>query len=429
MPRVHKPSSPSAGPRGFALLVQAKPDADGVVDEKVLTELQAAYGDASASFSGKDELTFDEFCALFARPPTAGADGGGDTMTMACRDETAQFSPHRINRRAVGDVDVRIQVTHASICHSDMHTAKSEWPGTKYPCIPGHEIVGIVTEVGPKVTKFKVGDRAGVGCMVNSLCGGRSCTHCKAGNEQYCEKGMVGTYGGVDLDGSTTYGGYSTAIVVVEDFVLHIPDGMPLEGAAPLLCAGITTFSPLVHYGLNQPGMTIGVVGLGGLGAHATRIAKAMGCKVTAISTSPGKEAEVREKLGADDFILSSSPESLAEHAKTLDGIIDTVSAQHELGPLLDLLKTGGKLVMLGASPLPPTLPIFSLLFRRLTIGGSLIGGIAETQEMLDFCAKHSIILPYETIPASYINKAYERMLKNDVKYRFVIDIQGTLIA
>ncbi|GAX83416.1 hypothetical protein CEUSTIGMA_g10841.t1 [Chlamydomonas eustigma] len=422
MPRIKSAPDAKSLPREFALFTQLKPDASGNVDKETLATYQKLYGDVTAT--PKDEMSIEDFSALFSRPKVK-ADGDGNTLVMATHSADGKFSPYRINRRAVGDYDVKIQITHASICHTDIHNAYDEWHGSKYPMVPGHEIAGIVTEVGPKVTKFKPGDKAGVGCMVNSC---KACQYCEDGEEQYCAGGFIATYNGTDKDGTTTYGGYSTNVVVVESFVLRIPDSLPLEGVAPLLCAGITVYSPLKYYGLDKPGMHIAVVGLGGLGAHAVRFAKAFGCKVTVISTSPSKEKEAKEQLGADHFLVSKDEEAMKAAAKSLDGILDTVSATHDLGQLLALLKTSGTMVCVGAPGVPPAMPTFAMLMRRLTVGGSLIGGIKQTQEMLEFCAQHNLVLPYETISADYVETAYQRILKSDVRYRFVINVQGTLV-
>ncbi|XP_058081246.1 probable mannitol dehydrogenase isoform X2 [Magnolia sinica] len=286
-----------------------------------------------------------------------------------------------------------------------------------------HEIVGIVTQVGPEVSKFKVGDKAGVGCMVGSC---KSCSSCEQGSENYCPN-MILTYNSTYHDGTMTYGGYSDFLVVNQNFVIHFPESLPLDGAAPLLCAGITVYSPMRYYGLSEPGKHLGVVGLGGLGHVAVKFAKAFGLKVTVISTSPNKEKEAIERLGADSFLVSRDPAQMQAAMGTMDGIIDTVSAVHPILPLIGLLKTNGKLVMLGAPEKPLELPVFPLLFGRKTVAGSLIGGIKETQEMIDFAAKHNITADIEVIQMDYVNTAMERLAKADVQYRFVIDVGNTL--
>ncbi|XVF17388.1 hypothetical protein REPUB_Repub10bG0117400 [Reevesia pubescens] len=341
----------------------------------------------------------------------------------AARDTSGVLSPFKFSRRATGEKDVAFKVLYCGICHSDLHNVKNEWGTSVYPVVPGHEIVGEVTEVGSKVQKFKVGDRVGVGCMVGSC---HSCDSCTNNLENYCPK-MILSYGAKYYDGTITYGGYSDTMVADEHFIVGIPDNLPLDAAAPLLCAGITVYSPLRYYGLDKPDLHIGVVGLGGLGHVAVKFAKAMGVKVTVISTSPNKKKEALENLGADSFLVSRDQDQLQAAIGTLDGIIDTISAQHPLMPLLGLLKTDGKLVLVGAPDKPLELPAFPLLLGRKIVGGSLIGGMKETQEMIDFAAKHSIEPDIEVIAIDYVNTAMERLLKADVKYRFVIDIGNTL--
>ncbi|XVF14702.1 hypothetical protein REPUB_Repub09cG0084100 [Reevesia pubescens] len=343
----------------------------------------------------------------------------------AARDTSGVLSPFKFSRRATGEKDVAFKVLYCGICHSDLHMIKNEWGSSVYPLVPGHEIVGEVTEVGSKVQKFKVGDGVGVGCMVGSC---QSCNDCANNLENYCPK-IILTYGAKYYDGSITYGGYSDTMVANEHFIVRIPDNLPLYAAAPLLCAGITVYSPLRHYGLDKPDLHIGVVGLGGLGHMAVKFAKALGVKVTVISTSPNKKKEAMENLGADSFLVSRDQDQLQAAIGTLDGIIDTVSAQHPLMPLLGLLKTDGKLVLVGAPEKPLELPAFSMILGRKLVGGSGIGGMKETQEMVDFAAKHSIKPDIEVIAIDYVNTAMERLLKADVKYRFVIDIGNTLKA
>lgn len=314
---------------------------------------------------------------------------------------------------------------YCGICHSDLHMIKNEWGISSYPIVPGHEIVGVVTEVGSKVEKFKVGDKVGVGCLVGS-CG--SCDSCADNLENYCPKQIL-TYGFPYFDGTKTYGGYSDSMVADEHFVLRWPENLPLDSGAPLLCAGITTYSPLRHFGLDKPGMHVGVVGLGGLGHVAVKMAKAFGTKVTVISTSESKKKEAIEQLGADSFVVSRDPEQLQAAVNSLDGIIDTVSATHPVLPLLGMLKPQGKLVMVGAPEKPLELPVFPLIMGRKILAGSAIGGLKETQEMLDFAAKHNITADVEIIPIDYVNTAMERLVKADVRYRFVIDIAKTLKA
>lgn len=323
----------------------------------------------------------------------------------------------QIERRALGAKDVRIDIKFCGICHSDIHFTRGEWGKIPYPAIPGHEIAGVVAEVGPEVTRYAPGDRVGVGCMVNSC---RECENCQRGEEQYCLPGNTGTYGSVDRDGTVTYGGYSDHVVVDEDFVLRIPDGLELDVAAPLLCAGITTYSPLRHWGAG-PGRHVAVVGLGGLGHMAVKLAKAMGAEVTVLSQSLRKQ-EDGLRLGADGYHATSDDATFRELAGRFDLIINTVSATLPMGRFLSLLKTDGALVNVGAPPEPMSVPVFALLGQRRSFAGSAIGSIRETQEMLDFCAEHGIGAEIEVISAEQINDAWERVLGSDVRYRFVID-------
>jgi uncharacterized zinc-type alcohol dehydrogenase-like protein len=334
----------------------------------------------------------------------------------------APFKPATINRRAVTDRDVQIEILYCGICHSDLHQARDEWNSvmpTVYPCVPGHEIVGRVTAVGKGVTKFKQGDTVGVGCMVDS---DHSCPSCKANLEQFCPNSVF-TYNSPDKHGAApvTYGGYSESIVVDDRFVLRIPENLELSGTAPLLCAGITTYSPLKRANVG-PGKKVGVVGLGGLGHMGVKIAKAMGAKVVVFSTSPSK-VEDAKRLGADDVILSKDPEAMKAQAGTFDFILDCVSAKHDINAYLNMLGLDGELTLVGAPEEPLEVSAFALLFGRKKLSGSLIGGIAETQEMLDFCGKHNITADVEVIGVQQINDAYERLLKSDVKYRFSIDM------
>jgi len=322
-----------------------------------------------------------------------------------------------VERRELGPNDVLIEIKYAGICHSDIHTVRGDWGPQSYPLAPGHEIVGIVTEVGAEVTKHAVGERAGVGCMVNSC---RECEQCRKGNEQYCERGMTGTYGATDADGTITQGGYTTHIVVDENFVLRVPEGIPFEAAAPLLCAGITTYSPLRHWNAG-PGKKVAIVGLGGLGHMAVKLAHAMGAEVTVLSQSLKKQ-EDGLRLGADAYYATSDPATFEALAGSFDLIINTVSASVDINAFLQLLKVDGTLVNVGAPAEPLPVAAFSLLMARRSFAGSAIGGIAETQEMLDFCAEHGIGSDVEVIAADQINEAYERVLASDVRYRFVID-------
>jgi uncharacterized zinc-type alcohol dehydrogenase-like protein len=342
------------------------------------------------------------------------------TKSFAAQDPTSILAPFEIQRRDPGADDVQIEILYCGVCHSDLHTARNEWKGTLYPCVPGHEIVGRIVAVGNKVKNFKVGDLAGVGCLVDS-CG--HCHSCAEGEEQYCENGFTGTYNGPLFGGENTYGGYSQIIVVKESFVLRIRhDEKVLASVAPLLCAGITTYSPLRRWGAG-PGKKVGIVGLGGLGHMGVKLAHAMGAHVTLFTTSPDK-IEDGKRLGADEVCVSTHPDQMAARANQLDLIINTVAASHDLDAYLSLLKRDGTMILVGAPAEPhPSPNVFNLILRRRSLAGSLIGGIHETQEMLDFCAQYGIVSDIETIPMQYINTAYERMLKSDVKYRFVIDM------
>ncbi|MEU9785475.1 NAD(P)-dependent alcohol dehydrogenase [Streptomyces phaeochromogenes] len=322
-----------------------------------------------------------------------------------------------IERRPVGEHDVLIEIKFAGICHSDIHQAREGWGEAIFPMVPGHEIAGIVTEAGPGVTKFAVGDRVGVGCMVDSC---RECENCEAGLEQYCTRGNVGTYNAIGKDGEPTYGGYSTHIVVDEAFTVGIPEGLALDEAAPLLCAGITTYSPLKHWNAG-PGKKVAVLGMGGLGHMGVKIAHALGAEVTVLSQSLRKKDDGL-KLGADHYYATSDPKTFQELRGSFDLILSTVSAPLDLDTFLSLLKTDGAFVNVGAPEEPVSLNLFSVIGGRKTLAGSGIGGIQETQEMLDFCAEHGFGAEIELISASEINEAYERVLNSDVRYRFVID-------
>lgn len=342
------------------------------------------------------------------------------TKAYAAQDAGSALAPFEFSRRTPGADDVQIRILYCGVCHSDLHTARNEWKNTIYPSVPGHEIVGRVVAVGDNVKHFKVGDLAGVGCLVDS-CG--HCHSCHDGEEQYCENGFTGTYNGPLFGGENTYGGYSQSIVVKASFVLHIKHAeQDLASVAPLLCAGITTYSPLRHWGAG-PGKKIGIVGLGGLGHMGVKIAHALGAEVTLFTTSPGKIADGK-RLGADTVCVSADPAQMAAQANQFDLIINTVAAPHNLDAYLNLLKRDGTMVLVGApAESHPAPNVFNLILKRRQLAGSLIGGIRETQEMLDFCAQHGIVSDIETIPMDYINTAYERMLKGDVKYRFVIDM------
>ncbi|HKU00023.1 MAG TPA: NAD(P)-dependent alcohol dehydrogenase [Paraburkholderia sp.] len=344
------------------------------------------------------------------------------TYGYAARDAASPLAPFEFQRRDLRELDVRIDVQFCGVCHSDLHQARNEWRNTLYPVVPGHEIVGRVTEVGKGVTRFKVGELVGVGCLVDSC---RTCASCAEGLEQYCENGFVGTYNGVDrVSGDITYGGYSTQLVVDEAFVLRVPENLDPAGAAPLLCAGVTTYSPLRTWGAG-PGKKVGIVGLGGLGHMGVKLAHAMGAHVVLFTTSPSK-IEDGKRLGADEVVISKDPEQMKAHANSFDLIVNTVAAQHDLNPFIELLKRDGTMTLVGAPEHDhPSPQVFNLIFKRRRLAGSLIGGIAETQEMLDFCGQHGITSDIEMIKMQDINNAYERMLKSDVKYRFVIDIDS----
>ena len=344
------------------------------------------------------------------------------TLAYAAPSATAPLGRWELERREPGPRDVQIEIAYCGVCHSDLHTARSDWPGTVYPLVPGHEIVGRVTAKGSDVTKFQIGDLAGVGCLVDSC---RTCASCREGLEQYCEAGMILTYNSPDKHtGGVTYGGYSGRIVVDESFVLRVSGKLNLAAAAPLLCAGITTYSPLRHW-IAGPGKKVGIVGLGGLGHMGVKLAHAFGAHTVLFTTSQSKVEDGR-KLGADEVTISRDAGAMGKHRGSLDFILNTVAAPHNLDPFLDLLKRDGTMCLVGAPGTPhPSPAVFNLIFKRRALAGSLIGGIAETQEMLDFCAEHGIESQIEIIPIQKINEAYERMLKSDVKYRFVIDMES----
>jgi alcohol dehydrogenase (NADP+) len=341
------------------------------------------------------------------------------TKAFSAASRTSALGPTTIERREPTSADVQIEILYCGVCHSDLHTVRNEWGFTTYPSVPGHEIVGRVTKVGSSVKKFKVGDVAAVGCLVDSC---RTCPSCRGGFEQFCENGMVMTYASPDkILGGSTLGGYSQSIVVTEDFVLKIPANLDLAAAAPLLCAGITTYSPLKHWKVG-PGQKVGIVGLGGLGHMGVKFARAFGAHVVLFTTSPGKTADAL-RLGAHEVVVSKDEAQMSAHAGSFDFILDAVSAEHDINAYLNLLKRDATLVLVGAPEKPMAVAAFPLIFRRRTLAGSLIGGLPETQEMLDFCGKHGITCDIEMIRMDQINEAYERMLKSDVKYRFVIDM------
>ena len=340
------------------------------------------------------------------------------TKAYAAQSKTTLLAPFNFFRRNVKESDVHIEILFCGVCHSDIHQARDEWGGAVYPMVPGHEIVGKIISVGEKVTNFKIGETVGVGVMIDSC---RECKNCKNDLEQYCDEGITGTYNAIERDGKTVaQGGYSNQIVVDEKYVLHISDKLDLSAAAPLLCAGITTYSPLRYAGVTK-GMKVGVIGLGGLGHMAVKFAVAFGAEVTVLSTSPHKETDAK-KLGAHQFLLTTDENQMASYKRYFNVLLDAVSANHNYTKYLDLLDIDGKLLVVGLPQEQPKVSPFSLITNRRSIIGSMIGGIKETQEMLDFCALHNIVSEVEVIPMSAINEAYERMIKGDVKYRFVID-------
>jgi uncharacterized zinc-type alcohol dehydrogenase-like protein len=341
------------------------------------------------------------------------------TNSYAASSATTPLAPFSLERRVPGEHDVQIEILFCGVCHSDVHTVRNEWQGTTYPCVPGHEIVGRVTKVGAKVRKFKTGDIAGVGCLVDSC---RTCASCEEHLEQFCENGAIFTYNSPDKhSGGVTYGGYSESIVVDEAFVLRIPGNLDLAGTAPLLCAGITTYSPLRHHGVT-PGQKVGIVGLGGLGHMGVKLAKAMGAHVVVFTTSRNK-VEDALRLGADEVALSKDDSAMKSHLNSFHFILDTVGAKHDINAYLTLLRRDGNLTQVGVASEPLEVDVTNLIFGRRNFSGSLIGGLKETQEMLDFCGKHHITSDIELIPIQQVNEAYDRLVKGDVKYRFVIDM------
>jgi uncharacterized zinc-type alcohol dehydrogenase-like protein len=338
---------------------------------------------------------------------------------FAAQDAESTLGPWNLERRAPGPRDIQIEILYCGVCHSDLHQIRNEWGNSIFPMVPGHEIVGRISKIGSDVKKFKVGELAGVGCLVDSC---RKCENCKEGLEQYCLNGSSPTYNGLEQDKKTpTYGGYSKMIVADQDFVLRISDKLPLQNVAPLLCAGITTYSPLRHWNVGK-GHNLAVLGLGGLGHMAVKFGVSFGAEVTMLSSSPSKKEDAR-KLGAHKFLLTSDPEQLKSVQGYFDFIIDTVSAPHNYNEYLGLLRTNGVLICVGAPPAPAQIYAFTLIGGRKSIAGSLIGGLPETQEMLNYCADHQIVSDVELISIQEIHRAYDRMLKGDVKYRFVIDM------
>lgn len=341
------------------------------------------------------------------------------TKAYAAQSATSSIAPFSFERRDPGAKDVLIKITHCGVCHTDIHMSRDEWGGSLYPMVPGHEIIGTVISIGSEVTKVKAGDRAGVGCFVDSC---RTCPSCEAGLENYCEQGFTGTYNSMTRDGkSLNFGGYSEQIVTDERFVLKVSEKLDPAAAAPLLCAGITTWSPLRHWKVG-PGQNVGIVGLGGLGHMGIKFARSLGAHVTCFTTSKSKVADA-QRLGAHEVVLSSDADAVAKLVHRFDFILDTVSANHDLNTYLGLLKREGTLCLVGVPPEAAAVHAFGLVMGRKRLAGSLVGGLPETQEMLDYCAEHGIVSDVEVIPASAINEAYDRMLRSDVKYRFVIDM------
>lgn len=345
-----------------------------------------------------------------------------NTKAYAATSETAPLTPFSFQYRDPDPGEIEIQILYCGICHTDVHQARNEWHGTTYPCVPGHEIVGRVTKAGARVKKFKEGDLAAVGCMVDSC---RECESCKAGEEHLCENGPTFTYNSPDKKhgGGMTYGGYAEAIVLDEAFALRVPKSLDLAASAPLLCAGITTYSPLRRWKVGK-GQKVGVVGLGGLGHMGVKLANAFGANVVLFTTSPGKTQDAI-RLGAKEVVVSKNEAEMKKHLNSFDFILDTVAAPHDINAYLELLKRDATLTLVGAPAQPLPVNVFNLIIKRRQFAGSLIGGIAETQEMLDFCAAHNIVSDIEIIPIQKINEAYERLVKSDVKYRFVIDMKS----
>jgi uncharacterized zinc-type alcohol dehydrogenase-like protein len=342
-----------------------------------------------------------------------------NAKAFAALTQTSPLAPFNFQRRDPGANDVQIQILYCGVCHTDLHISRNEWQGTTYPCVPGHEILGRVVKVGAQVRKFKEGDIAAVGCMVDSC---RTCESCRDGLEQFCANGTTFTYNAPDkLTGGMTYGGYSDSVVVDEAFVLRVPGNLDLAAAAPLLCAGITTYSPLRHWKIGK-GQKVGIVGLGGLGHMGVKLANAFGAQVVLFTTSPGKAKDAL-RLGAHEVVVSRNQDEMKKHLNSFHFILDTVSAQHDINAYLVLLKRDGTLTQVGAPPEPLPVNVFNLIMGRRQLAGSIIGGIRETQGMLDFCGEHNITCDIELIPIQKINEAYDRLLKNDVKYRFVIDM------
>lgn len=422
--KVAKPTAQEvkSNPREFAIYTLLDKNKDSTFETQALQDAAKQYGSKSSTVK-EGNLKYSQFVDLLVKAGEP-CEGKGDCLSWAAQDDSGHLAPWKLTRRQPGPEDIFLQVVYCGVCHSDLHQLKNEWGNTTFPVVPGHEIAGIVCDMGKNVTGWKLGDKVGVGCFIDAC---RNCHACEIKDDNYCP-GCVLTYNSKDKEGNPTYGGYSTHLIVDHRYCLRIPDNLQFDSVAPLLCAGITTYSPLMHYEMNKPGFKLGVVGLGGLGHMAVKFGKAMGLEVTVISTSDHKKQEALEVLKADHFLISKNEKEMQAHAKSLNGIIDTVSAVHEMVPLLGLLDLNGKIVCVGVPPEPMSIPAFPLLASRLSIGGSMIGGIRETQEMLDFCGKHNVVCKCEIIPMQYINTALERLVKNDVKYRFVIDVQNSCL-
>ncbi|KAI8464340.1 MAG: chaperonin 10-like protein [Monoraphidium minutum] len=426
MPRVKKPSAAEAlaHPREFSLLVNIAKD--GEAPREVLLKASQEYGDEALAAALGDEVEFADFAKAFNKASqldAAAGEDGANCLGWAARDSGAVLAPYKFKRRELGPKDVFVKITHAGMCHSDLHTINGDWQAT-FPVVPGHEIVGIVAAVGSEVTKFKVGDRAGVGTYVDSC---RKCRECSMGDDQFCAE-CVFTYNAKHKDGLTSQGGYSSHIITGEHYTFTVPDNLDMAGVAPLLCAGITTFSPYKLYGLDKPGLKIGVVGLGGLGHMAVKFGVAFGCEVYVISRSRAKEPEALA-MGAKAVIPTNDEAAIKAMAGQLDGVIDTVAAQHDFMPMFTMLRPKGKMCVVGAPPGDAKFPWFPVLFKSLTLCSSLVGTPGLTQEMLDFCGAKNIVSDVEVITMDYANEAYKRMEKGDVKFRFVIDINKSLVA
>jgi len=428
MPSIARPQGDAAlkHQREFAILASLDPENTGKVDQKDMEEYASRYGCESEvkKLSG-DEIKFEDFAQAFHKDGQK-VEGKGNCFGYAAKDDSGKMEPYKFERRTCDSNDVHIKITYSGMCHSDLHQVKNDWAGATYPMVPGHEMVGVVVQVGKDVKKVKVGEFAAVGNMVDSC---QSCEYCKQDEEMFCND-IVMTYNSKKGKGpgEVTYGGYSSHIVVREEFVLKIAPNLHVPGGAPLLCAGITVWSPMRYYGCDKPDVKLAVQGLGGLGHMAVKFGKALGQHVTVISRSDDKKETAMKELGADDFLISKDEDAMKQAAMKFDAIIDCVSAPHDLQQMLSLLKPSGKLIILGIPTKPYEITASSIIPKRRMIAGSLIGGVKETQEMLDFCAEKNITSMVEVVTADKINESFERMHKGDVKYRFVIDVQASMI-